>query len=106
MRLKPLEACGAAFLELAWLMRSQGKSDREIYLAMTILRAELEERKIREIPLTLGQLLRAHSILAQQQMTFFDALIIANVEDSRDKTVLSNDQVFEAIKTVKRLPLR
>ncbi|MFQ6075298.1 MAG: PIN domain-containing protein [Candidatus Bathyarchaeia archaeon] len=103
-----LSVCGSAFLELAWLMRSQSRSDEEIYRALLLLRVELEEKGIPEIPVTLHQIIRAHQILSEHRhnVTFFDALILSNAEESDDRTIVSNDDVFEVTKTLKRTPLK
>lgn len=101
-----LLVCGASFLELAWLMRSQSRPDEEVYRALLLLKVELEERGIPEIPVTLPQLIRAHQMLLEHNITFFDALILSNAEESDDRTIISNDDVFEATKTLKRIPLK
>ena len=101
-----LSVCGASFLELAWLMRSQSRSDEEVYRALLLLKVELEEKGIPEIPVTLHQLIRAHQILVEHNVTFFDALILSNAEESDDRAIISNDAVFEATKTLKRIPLK
>lgn len=101
-----LEVCGASFLELAWLMRARSKTDHEVHMALLFLKAELEEKGIFEIPITLRQMIRAHQILSEHRVTFFDALILSNAEDSRDRLIISNDKVFEALKTLKRISLK
>lgn len=104
--LRNLVICGASFFELAWLMRSQSKSDSEIYRTLLLLRLELEERGIPEIPITGSQLMRAHQVLSEHDITFFDALILSNAEESNDMTIVSNYDVFEMTKTLKRIPLK
>jgi predicted nucleic acid-binding protein len=105
-KFRDIEACSAAFLEVAWLLRSKGKGASEISLALSLLRGELETRGVVEIPLTTSQIARAHDVLTRHTMTFFDALILANAEESRDKRIISNDSSFDATHTVQRLPLR
>lgn len=101
-----LEVCTAAFLEVAWLLRSQGKSSSEISLTLSLLRGELEDRGVVEVPLTSLQVTRAHDILTRHAMTFFDALILANAEESSDRRLISNDNSFDQTQTVQRLQLR
>jgi predicted nucleic acid-binding protein len=103
---RALEVCTAAFLELAWLLRSQGKSPIEISLALSVLRAELESRDVAEIGLSTSQIERAHDILTRHPITFFDALILANAEESRDRQLISNDACFDSTGTVERIPLK
>ena len=101
-----LEVCTAAFLEITWLLRSQAKHPNEISLILSIIRSELESRGVVEIPLTASQLTRAHDILTRHAMTLFDALILANAEESRDFRLISNDNAFDATGTVQRLPFK
>ncbi len=101
-----LEVCTAAFLEIAWLLRSKSKTRTEVSLAVSLLKAELESRDVAEIPLTISQIGRAHDILTRHSMTFFDALILANAEESRDRRLISNDDSFDETGTVERIPLK
>lgn len=101
-----LRVCSAAFLELAWLLRSKRKSPMEVSLALSLIKSELEIRGIVEIPVTASQIGRAHDILTRHSMTFFDALILANAEDSEDRRLISSDSRFDSTGTVERIPLR
>lgn len=101
-----LEVCAASLLEIAWLLRSKGKRSNEISLAISLLRAELESRGIPEIPLTTSQIARAHDVLSRHSMTFFDALILANAEESNDRRIISNDSSFDGTGTVERIPFK
>lgn len=101
-----LEVCTAALLEIGWLLRSKGKSHGEISLALSLLRAELESRGITEITLTASQIARAHDVLTRHAMTFFDALILANAEESHDRRLISNDSSFDGTGTVERIPFK
>ena len=105
-RYPALELCAAAFLETAWLLRSKGKPPPEISLALSILEAELESRNVAEIAVTASQIGRAHEILSRHGLTFFDALILANAEQSRDRRLISNDASFDSTGTVQRIPLK
>lgn len=101
-----LEVCAAAFLEIAWLLRSKSKTPTEVSLTLSLLKAELESRDATEIPVTTSQIGRAHDILSRHSMTFFDALILANAEESQDRRLISNDKSFDSTGTVERIPLR
>ncbi len=101
-----LEVCTAAFLEISWLLRSKNKRPNEISLTLSILKAELEARGVVEVPLTTSQIARAHDILTRHGMTFFDALILANAEESQDRQLISSDNSFDETGTVERVPLR
>jgi predicted nucleic acid-binding protein len=101
-----LEVCTAAFLEITWLLRSKNKRPNEISLILSILKAELEGRGVAEIPLTTSQIARAHDILTRHAMTFFDALILANAEESHDRRMISSDNSFDETGTVERIPLK
>ena len=101
-----LEVCAAAFLEIAWLLRSKSKTPSQVSLTLSILRAELESRDVAEIAVTSSQIGRAHDILSRHSMTFFDALILANAEESRDRRLISNDTSFDSTGTVERIPLK
>ena len=101
-----LEVCAPAFLEIAWLLRSKGKPPSEISLALSLLKAELQSRDVAEIPITASQIGRAHDILTRHSMTFFDALILANAEESEDRRLISSDSSFDSTGTVERVPLR
>jgi len=101
-----LEVCAAAFLEIAWLLRSKSKTPTEVSLTLSLLSAELENRGVAEIPVSVSQFGRAHDILTRHSMTFFDALILANAEESRDRRLISNDDSFDSVGTVERIPLR
>jgi predicted nucleic acid-binding protein len=101
-----LEVCAAAFLEVAWLMRSQAKASNEISLALSILGGELESQGVSEVPVTFSQIARAHDILTRHAITFFDALILANAEEARDRRLVSNDNVFDQTGTVQRIPFK
>lgn len=101
-----LEVCTAALLEIAWLLRSKGKRPDEISLALSLLRAELEDRGVTEVALTASQIARAHDILTRHAVTFFDALILANAEESHDRRIVSNDDSFDGTGTVERIPLK
>jgi len=101
-----LEVCAAAFLEIAWLLRSKGKTPTEISLALSLLKSELESRDVAEIPVTASQIGRAHDILTRHSMTFFDALILANAEESQDRRLVSGDSSFDSTGTVERISLR
>ncbi len=103
---RPLEVCAAAFLEIAWLLRSKSKTPTEVSLTVSLLKAELESRDVAEILLTISQIGRAHDILTRHSMTFFDALILANAEESRDRRLISNDDSFDETGTVERIPLK
>lgn len=105
-RFPDIEVCSAAFLEIAWLLRSKGKRPGEISLALSLLRGELESRRVDEISLTTSQIARAHDILTRHAMTFFDALILANAEESSDKRIFSNDASFDATHTVQRVTFK
>jgi len=105
-KLPDLEVCAAAFLQVAWLMRSQRKGPNEISLALSILGGELDSQSVTEVPLTLSQITRAHDILTRHAITFFDALILANAEESRDRRLVSNDNVFDQTGTVQRIPFK
>lgn len=41
-KVSDIEVCVAAFLEIAWLLRSKGKGENEISLALAVLKSELE----------------------------------------------------------------
>ena len=101
-----IEVCAAAFLELAWLLRSKGKTPSEISLALSLLKSELQRRDVAEIPITATQIGRAHDILTRHSMTFFDALILANAEESEDRRLVSSDSSFDSTGTVERISLR
>ena len=101
-----LEVCTAAFLEISWLLRSKSKRPNEISLTLSILKAELESRGVAEVPLTTSQIARAHDILTRHEMTFFDALILANAEESQDRRLISSDNSFDETGTMERIPLR
>jgi len=101
-----LEACAAAFLEIAWLLRSKSKTPTEVSLALSLLKAELESRDVAEIPVTISQIGRAYDILTRHPMTFFDALILANAEESQDRRLVSNDDSFDQTGTLQRIPLK
>ncbi len=101
-----LEVCTAALLEIAWLLRSKDKRPVEISLALSLLRAELENRGITEVALTASQIARAHDILNRHAITFFDALILANAEESHDRRLISNDDSFDGTGTIERIPLK
>ena len=101
-----LEVCAAAFLEIAWLLRSKSKTPSQVSLTLSILRAELESRDVAEIAVTTSQIGRAHDILSRHSMTFFDALILANAEESRDRRLISSDTSFDSTGTVERIPLK
>ena len=101
-----LEVCDAAFLEIAWLLRSAGKSPSEVSLAVSILEAELEDHDVSEIPITTSQITRAHEILATHPITFFDALILANAEESQDRRLISSDASFDSTHTIERARLK
>ncbi len=101
-----LEVCTAALLEIAWLLRSKQKRPNEISLALSLLRAELENRGVPEVALTASQIARAHDILNRHAITFFDALILANAEESHDKRLISNDDSFDRTGTIERIPLK
>jgi predicted nucleic acid-binding protein len=101
-----MEVCTAAFLEIAWLLRSRGKRPIEVSLALSLLKAELESRDVAEIPLTTSQIGRAHDILTRHSLSFFDATILANAEESQDRRLISNDKSFDSTGTVERIPLR
>ena len=101
-----LEVCTAAFLEIAWLLRSKGRTPAEVSLTLALLKSELESRDVAEIPVTSAQIGRAHNILARHSMTFFDALILANAEDSEDRQLITSDSSFDSTGTVTRIPLR
>jgi predicted nucleic acid-binding protein len=101
-----LEFCTVALLEIAWLLRSKNKRPVEISLALSLLREELEGRGIDEITLTASQIARAHDILTRHSMTFFDAMILANAEESHDRRLISNDDSFDETRTVERIPLK
>ena len=101
-----LEVCTASLLEIAWLLGTKGKSSSEISLALSLLRAELESRGVPEIPLTASQIARAHDVLSRHSMTFFDALILANAEESHDRRLISNDSSFDGTGSVERIPFK
>jgi len=101
-----LEVCAAAFLEIAWLLRSKEKSSTEVSLTLSLLESELQSRGVSEIPVTASQIGRAHDILTRHAMTFFDALILANAEESLDRKLLSSDSTFDSTGTVTRIPVR
>ncbi len=101
-----LEVCTAAFLEIAWLLRSKSKTPTEVSLTVSLLKAELGSRDVAEISLTISQIGRAHDILTRHSMTFFDALILANAEESNDRRLISNDDSFDETGTVERIPLK
>ncbi len=101
-----LEVCSAALLEIAWLLRSKDKRPVEISLALSLLRAELENRGMTEVALTASQIARAHDILTRHAITFFDALILANAEESHDRRLISNDDSFDGTGTIERIPLK
>ncbi len=101
-----LEVCTAALLEIAWLLRSKDKRPVEISLALSLLRSELENRGMTEVALTASQIARAHDILTRHAITFFDALILANAEESHDRRLISNDDSFDGTGTIERIPLK
>lgn len=101
-----LEVCSAAFLEIAWLLRSKGKDPNEILLTLSLLKGELDDKGVAEVPITVSQIARAHDIITRHPLTFFDALILANTEESRDRRIVSNDSSFDETNTVKRIPLK
>jgi len=100
------EGCSAAFLEIAWLLRSKGKNPTQVSLTLAILRAEPENRDVTEAPVTSSQIERANDSLSRHSMTFFHALILANAEESQDKQLVSNDSTFDSIGTVERISLK
>ena len=50
----------------------------------------LRAPSVTEVPVTSSQIARAHDILSRHSMIFFDALILANAEESQDKQRVSN----------------
>jgi predicted nucleic acid-binding protein len=65
-----------------------------------------ESRDVTEIALSISQIERAHDILTRHPFTFFDALILANAEESRDRRLISNDAWFDSTGTVERIALK
>ncbi len=43
-----LEVCSAAFLEIAWLLRSKRKSPTEVSLTLSLLKSEFEGQMLRK----------------------------------------------------------
>ena len=94
-----------AILEFQIVLRSRGRTPSQVRIALLALRQILSQHKIREAStLSIGLLVNQCELEERYGLSYFDSLIAASAL-SLDKQIVSNDQAFDKIPNLKRIPL-
>ena len=94
-----------AILEFQIVLRSRGRTPSQVRIALLALRQILSQHKIREADtLSIGLLVNQCELEERYGLSYFDSLIAASAL-SLDKQIVSNDQAFDKIPNLKRIPL-
>lgn len=100
-----LYATDSAILEFQLVLRSSGKPSDEVRHALLALKVKLESYGITEV-LTLGlDVLALQAELEEKhELSYFDSMIAASAT-ALDSAVVSDDDAFERVPGLKRIPL-
>lgn len=92
-------------LEYTMTLRAKGKTNKEIKQAVKSVKSILLTSDITEVNTISTELAILHySLLEEGERTFFDALIAASTLQL-DNEIVSDDEVFDRIENIRRIPL-
>lgn len=94
-----------AILEFQIVLRSRGRTPSQVRKALLALRQILSQHKIKEAnTLNISLLVNQCELEERYGLSYFDSLIAASAL-SLDKQIVSDDQAFDKIPNLKRIPL-
>ena len=94
-----------ALLEFEVVLRSRGRKQTDIKKAFTALKFIFEEYSIKEVKTIDTSLILKHLELSENYgLSYFDSLIAASAI-SLDGIIVSDDEDFDFIEEVKRIPI-
>jgi len=103
--IRGLKVPDTALLEFLAVLRSRGRTAREVSEAVVAIKRILEGRKVREIQTISTDLIIKQAELEEKyNLSFFDSLIAASAL-SVDSIIISDDRDFDKIPNLKRIPL-
>ena len=100
-----LAAPDTAILEFQTVLRARGRSPSEVKMALLALHEALTRQNVKEGKTINTALLALQCDLEERyELSYFDSLIAASAL-SLDRRVISNDEAFDKVPNIKRIPL-
>ena len=105
LNMKGLRIPDTALLEFQAVLRSRGRTAREVLEAITAIKQILEGKRVREIQTISTDLVIKQAELEEKyNLSFFDSLIAASAL-LLDSIIVSDDKDFDKIPNLKRIPI-
>ncbi|HDN63304.1 MAG TPA: type II toxin-antitoxin system VapC family toxin [Candidatus Bathyarchaeota archaeon] len=95
-----------AILEFQIVLRARGRSPSQVRIALLALHEALTQNDVKEVKTLSVSLLAFQSELEEKyRLSYFDSLIAASAL-TLDRQVVSDDEAFDRIPNIKRVPIK
>ncbi|MCD6504778.1 PIN domain-containing protein [Candidatus Bathyarchaeota archaeon] len=95
-----------AILEFQIVLRARGRSPSQVRIALLALHEALTQNNVKEVKTLSVSLLAFQSELEERyRLSYFDSLIAASAL-TLDRQIVSDDEVFDRIPNIKRVPIK
>ena len=95
-----------AILEFQIVLRARGRSPSQVRIALLALHEVLTQNNVKEVKTLSVSLLAFQSELEERyRLSYFDSLIAASAL-TLDRQVVSDDEAFDRIPNIKRVPIK
>ncbi|PDM27177.1 hypothetical protein CP083_00140 [Candidatus Bathyarchaeota archaeon B24-2] len=95
-----------AILEFQIVLRARGRSPSQVRIALLALHEALTQNNVKEVKTLSVSLLAFQSELEEKyRLSYFDSLIAASAL-TLDRQVVSDDEAFDRIPDIKRVPIK
>jgi len=95
-----------AILEFQIVLRARGRSPSQVRIALLALHEVLTQNNVKEVKTLSVSLLAFQSELEEKyRLSYFDSLIAASAL-TLDRQVVSDDESFDRIPNIKRVPIK
>lgn len=95
-----------AILEFQIVLRARGRSPSQVRIALLALHEALTQNNVKEVKTLSVSLLAFQSELEERyRLSYFDSLIAASAL-TLDRQVVSDDEAFDRIPNIKRVPIK
>ncbi|RJS82796.1 type II toxin-antitoxin system VapC family toxin [Candidatus Bathyarchaeota archaeon] len=95
-----------AILEFQIVLRARGRSPSQVRIALLALHEALTQNNVKEVKTLSVSLLAFQSELEEKyRLSYFDSLIAASAL-TLDRQVVSDDEAFDRIPNIKRVPIK
>ena len=95
-----------AILEFQIVLRARGRSPSQVRIALLALHEALTQNNVKEVKTLSASLLAFQSELEERyRLSYFDSLIAASAL-TLDRQIFSDDETFDRIPNIKRVPIK